>query len=67
MSEESIRSNLNIFDFFCVYQQGKIDYSFGLKIHNRHRRVDRLTRSCGENEQGEVSALFQEKRKTRLS
>ena len=44
---------------FCVYQQGKMDYSFGLKIHNRHRRVG-LARSCSENEQGEVSALFQE-------
>ena len=27
------------------------------------RRVDLLTRSCSENEQEEVSALFQEKRK----
>ena len=35
--------------------------SFGLKINNRHRRADRLTRSCGENEQGEVSALFKKK------
>ena len=47
---------------FCVCQQGKIDYSFGLKIHNRYRRVG-LTRSCSENEQGEVSALFQETQK----
>ena len=37
-----------MFDFFCVCQQGKIDDSFGLKIHNRHRRVNRLTRSCIE-------------------
>ena len=51
--------------FLCVYHNGKIDDSFGLKIHNRHKRIDRLTRSCGENEQGEVSALFQEKRKNR--
>ena len=30
-----------------------------------HRRVYRLTRRCGENEQEEVSALSQEKRKNR--
>ena len=33
--------------------------------YKRHRRVNRLTRSRGENEQGEVSALFQEKRENR--
>ena len=67
MTEESIHSILNMFDFFCVYQQGKIDDCFELKIHNRHRRIDRLTRSCGEKEQGEVSASFQGKRKNRWS
>ena len=35
--------------------------------YKRHRRVNRLTRSRGENEQGEVSALFQEKRENRWS
>ena len=65
MTEESIHSNLTVFDFFLCLSTGKIDYSFGLKIHNRQRSVDRLTRSCGENEQGEVSTLFQEKRKNR--
>ena len=35
--------------------------SLGLKINNRHRSADRLTRSCGENKQVEVPALFQEK------
>ena len=49
---------------FLFYQQGKIDDSLGLKIYNRHRKVDRLTGSCGENELGEVSALFQDKRKS---
>ena len=48
---------------FVFFNKGK-SMTLGLKIHNRHRRVDRLTRSCGKNEQGEVSALFQEKRIT---
>ena len=52
---------------FVFNQQGKIDYSFGVKIHNRHRKADRLIRSCGENENEEVSALFHEKRKNRRS
>ena len=47
---------------FVFIKQGKIDYSFGLKIYNRYRRVDHLTRRCRENEPDEVSALFQEKR-----
>ena len=60
MTEETIYNNLNICSIsFCVYQQGKIDNSFGLKIDNRHKSVDRL------KWQGEVSALFQEKRKNR--
>ena len=51
----------------CLFRfpQGNIDDSFELKIHKRHRRVDHLTRSCSENEQGEVSALFREKQQNR--
>ena len=59
MTEESIHSNLNMFDFSFVYQQEKIHDSFGLKIHNRHKKVDCLTRSCSENEEvyGTASAI----------
>ena len=52
---------------FAFINKGKFDDCFELKIHNRHRRIDRLTRSCGEKEQGEVSASFQGKRKNRWS
>ena len=48
-------------DFLYIYHKGKIDDSFRLNMQNRHQSVDRLTRSCGEIEQGKVSALFKKK------